>query len=118
MMQERASTGRIYIQNVDHRNTSYSPFDPVAAPARQSKPAGVWRCLPTKPLNDVNDENGEIASVRCPHSTRAPLKLWTSWKNPAILAVRALMPARLSGLPDSGCQTRRNGPSHAGHWRD
>jgi ribonucleoside-diphosphate reductase alpha chain len=32
MMQERASTGRIYIQNVDHCNT-HSPFDPVAASA-------------------------------------------------------------------------------------
>ncbi len=35
MMQERASTGRIYIQNVDHCNT-HSPFDPVVAPVRQS----------------------------------------------------------------------------------
>jgi len=35
MMQERASTGRIYIQNVDHCNTN-SPFDPKVAPIRQS----------------------------------------------------------------------------------
>lgn len=35
MMQERASTGRIYIQNVDHCNT-HSPFDPSKAPVRQS----------------------------------------------------------------------------------
>ncbi|MEN1226500.1 hypothetical protein AAIH20_36080, partial [Pseudomonas aeruginosa] len=35
MMQERASTGRIYIQNVDHCNT-HSPFDPAIAPVRQS----------------------------------------------------------------------------------
>ena len=35
LMQERASTGRIYIQNVDHCNT-HSPFDPLVAPVRQS----------------------------------------------------------------------------------
>lgn len=59
MMQERASTGRIYIQNVDHCNT-HSPFDPVVAPVRQSNLC-LEIALPTKPLNDVNDENGEIA---------------------------------------------------------
>lgn len=35
LMQERASTGRIYIQNVDHCNTN-SPFDSKVAPVRQS----------------------------------------------------------------------------------
>lgn len=35
LMQERASTGRIYIQNVDHCNT-HSAFNPEAAPVRQS----------------------------------------------------------------------------------
>lgn len=59
MMQERASTGRIYIQNVDHCNT-HSPFDPAIAPVRQSNLCPEI-ALPTKPLNDVNDENGEIA---------------------------------------------------------
>ena len=34
MMQERAGTGRIYIQNVDHCNT-HSPFDPSVAPVSQ-----------------------------------------------------------------------------------
>ncbi|WP_339366119.1 hypothetical protein, partial [Vallitalea maricola] len=33
--QERASTGRIYLQNVDHCNT-HSPFDPSKAAIRQS----------------------------------------------------------------------------------
>lgn len=59
MMQERASTGRIYIQNVDHCNT-HSPFDPQIAPVRQSNLC-LEIALPTKPLDDVNDENGEIA---------------------------------------------------------
>lgn len=59
MMQERASTGRIYIQNVDHCNT-HSPFNPKKAPVRQSNLC-LEIALPTKPLKDINDENGEIA---------------------------------------------------------
>ncbi|GAA0344579.1 ribonucleoside-diphosphate reductase subunit alpha [Bowmanella denitrificans] len=58
-MQERASTGRIYLQNVDHCNT-HSPFDPAVAPVRQSNLC-LEIALPTKPLEHVNDENGEIA---------------------------------------------------------
>jgi len=56
---ERASTGRIYIQNVDHCNT-HSPFDPSVAPVRQSNLC-LEIALPTKPLQHINDEEGEIA---------------------------------------------------------
>lgn len=59
LMQERASTGRIYIQNVDHCNT-HSPFDPTVAPVRQSNLC-LEIALPTKPLNNVESEEGEIA---------------------------------------------------------
>ena len=59
MMQERASTGRIYIQNVDHCNT-HSPFNPKKAPVRQSNLC-LEIALPTKPLKEINDPNGEIA---------------------------------------------------------
>ncbi len=59
MMQERASTGRIYIQNVDHCNT-HSPFNPKKAPIRQSNLC-LEIALPTKPLSHINDESGEIA---------------------------------------------------------
>ncbi|MGL5410091.1 MAG: ribonucleotide reductase N-terminal alpha domain-containing protein, partial [Shewanella sp.] len=59
MMQERASTGRIYIQNVDHCNT-HSPFDAKVAPIRQSNLC-LEIALPTKPLNNIDDPNGEIA---------------------------------------------------------
>ncbi|WP_333608015.1 class 1a ribonucleoside-diphosphate reductase subunit alpha [Arsukibacterium sp.] len=58
-MQERASTGRIYLQNVDHCNT-HSPFNPKLAPVRQSNLC-LEIALPTKPLEHVNDANGEIA---------------------------------------------------------
>ena len=59
MMQERASTGRIYIQNVDHCNT-HSPFNPKKAPVRQSNLC-LEIALPTKPLKEINDPDGEIA---------------------------------------------------------
>ena len=56
---ERSGTGRIYIQNVDHCNT-HSPFDPAVAPVRQSNLC-LEIALPTKPLNDIKDPDGEIA---------------------------------------------------------
>ncbi len=56
---ERASTGRIYIQNVDHCNT-HSPFDPSVAPVKQSNLC-LEIALPTKPLEHIHDEQGEIA---------------------------------------------------------
>ncbi|MBM7072681.1 ribonucleoside-diphosphate reductase subunit alpha [Shewanella sp. 202IG2-18] len=59
LMQERASTGRIYIQNVDHCNT-HSPFDSKVAPVRQSNLC-LEIALPTKPLSNIDDPNGEIA---------------------------------------------------------
>lgn len=58
LMQERASTGRIYIQNVDHCNT-HSSFIEDVAPVRMSNLCQEI-AIPTKPLNDVNDANGEI----------------------------------------------------------
>jgi len=57
--QERASTGRIYLQNVDHTNNN-SPFDKSKAPIRQSNLC-LEIALPTKPLSNINDEEGEIA---------------------------------------------------------
>lgn len=59
LAQERAQTGRIYIQNVDHCNT-HSPFDPKKAPIHQSNLC-LEIALPTKPLLSVEDPNGEIA---------------------------------------------------------
>ena len=50
LMQERASTGRIYIQNVDHCNT-HSPFDPEVAPVRQSNLC-LEIALPKYPLKN------------------------------------------------------------------
>src|SRR6056300_42987 len=58
-MEERKNTGRIYLMNVDHANT-HSSFDETIAPVKQSNLCCEID-LPTKALNDFNDEEGEIA---------------------------------------------------------
>ena len=58
-MKERANTGRIYLQNVDHCNT-HGAFDANLAPIKQSNLC-MEITLPTKPLYSVQDENGEVA---------------------------------------------------------
>ncbi|MDO4249356.1 MAG: class 1a ribonucleoside-diphosphate reductase subunit alpha, partial [Neisseria sp.] len=88
LMQERAGTGRIYIQNVDHCNT-HSPFDPKVAPVRQSNLC-LEIALPTKPLNDINDENGEIALCTLSAFNLGALESLDELEGLADLAVRAL----------------------------
>ena len=87
-MTERKDTGRIYLQNVDHAN-SHSSFKTELAPIRQSNLCCEID-LPTKPLNDINDPDGEIALC-----TLSAIN-WGSFRNPAdmqkacALAVRGL----------------------------
>ncbi|MEA9444768.1 class 1a ribonucleoside-diphosphate reductase subunit alpha [Candidatus Fukatsuia symbiotica] len=88
MMQERASTGRIYIQNVDHCNT-HSPFDPKVAPIRQSNLC-LEIALPTKPLNDISDEKGEIALCTLSAFNLGAIDHLDELKDLATLTVRAL----------------------------
>ncbi|BEV07585.1 class 1a ribonucleoside-diphosphate reductase subunit alpha [Methylophilus sp. DW102] len=88
MMQERAGTGRIYIQNVDHCNT-HSPFDPAVAPVRQSNLC-MEIALPTKPLNDINDTEGEIALCTLSAFNLGALESLDELEGLADLVVRAL----------------------------
>ncbi len=88
LMQERAGTGRIYIQNVDHCNT-HSPFDPKVAPVRQSNLC-MEIALPTKPLNDLRDEQGEIALCTLSAFNLGALESLEELGPLADLAVRAL----------------------------
>ncbi|WP_235461807.1 class 1a ribonucleoside-diphosphate reductase subunit alpha [Aeromonas australiensis] len=88
MMQERAGTGRIYIQNVDHCNT-HSPFDPGVAPVRQSNLC-LEIALPTKPLNNIDDENGEIALCTLSAFNLGAIDKLEDLEEMADLAVRAL----------------------------
>ena len=87
-MQERASTGRIYLQNVDHCNT-HSPFNSKVAPVRQSNLC-LEIALPTKPLNDVNDPNGEIALCTLSAFNLGAIDNLSELEELAELAVRAL----------------------------
>lgn len=86
--QERASTGRIYLQNVDHCNT-HSPFDQKVAPIRQSNLC-LEIALPTKPLNEINDENGEIALCTLSAFNLGAIESLDELEGLADLAVRAL----------------------------
>jgi ribonucleoside-diphosphate reductase alpha chain len=88
MMQERASTGRIYIQNVDHCNT-HSPFDASIAPIRQSNLC-MEIALPTKPLDNINDEEGEIALCTLSAVNLGKVESVSDIEEPAELIVRAL----------------------------
>lgn len=87
-MQERANTGRIYLQNVDHCNT-HSPFDPKVAPVRQSNLC-LEIALPTKPLEHVNDPEGEIALCTLSAFNLGAIESLDELEELADLAVRAL----------------------------
>ncbi|MGL5285119.1 MAG: class 1a ribonucleoside-diphosphate reductase subunit alpha, partial [Aeromonas sp.] len=88
MMQERAGTGRLYIQNVDHCNT-HSPFDPAVAPVRQSNLC-LEIALPTKPLNNIDDASGEIALCTLSAFNLGAIDKLDDLAEMADLAVRAL----------------------------
>ena len=88
MMQERASTGRIYVQNVDHCNT-HRPFNAEVAPVRQSNLC-LEIALPTKPLNNIDDPNGEIALCTLSALNLGAIKDLGELEGLADLAVRAL----------------------------
>lgn len=86
--QERSSTGRIYLQNVDHCNTN-SPFDSKQAPIRQSNLC-MEISLPTKPLNDINDPEGEIALCTLAAFNLGVINSLDELEGLSDLAVRAL----------------------------
>ncbi|MCM8533986.1 MAG: ribonucleoside-diphosphate reductase subunit alpha [Lentisphaeraceae bacterium] len=87
-MNERASTGRIYVQNVDHCNT-HSPFDSKVAPVRQSNLC-LEIALPTKPLESINDPEGEIALCTLSAFNLGAIDNLDELDELAELAVRAL----------------------------
>ena len=88
LMNERASTGRIYIQNVDHCNT-HSAFNPELAPIKQSNLC-LEVLLPTKPLNNINDGKGEISLCTLGAVNLGELEELDDLENLADLLVRGL----------------------------
>ena len=87
-IEERKNTGRIYLMNVDHANT-HSSFDEKLAPVHQSNLCCEID-LPTKPLNDFNDEEGEIALCTLSAINWGKINKVDDFKKPCELAVRGL----------------------------
>jgi ribonucleoside-diphosphate reductase alpha chain len=88
VMQERASTGRIYIQNVDHCNT-HSAFDASLAPIRQSNLC-LEVTLPTSPLEGINSCAGEVALCTLSAFNLGKINSLNELEGLATLIVRAL----------------------------
>jgi ribonucleoside-diphosphate reductase alpha chain len=87
-MQERKDTGRIYLMNVDHAN-DHSSFIAEEAPIRMSNLCCEID-LPTKPLEDIHDENGEISLCTLGAVNWGNIKEPSDFEKPAELLVRAL----------------------------
>ena len=87
-MQERKDTGRIYLMNVDHVN-SHGSFKPELAPIKMSNLC-LEVTLPTQPIVDVNDDQGEIALCTLSAINLGAIKDVKDFEKPCNLAVRAL----------------------------
>ena len=87
-MQERKDTGRIYLMNVDHVN-SHGSFKPELAPIKMSNLC-LEVTLPTQPIVDVNDDQGEIALCTLSAINLGMIKDVKDFEKPCMLAVRAL----------------------------
>lgn len=87
-MQERKDTGRIYLMNVDHAN-NHGSFKPELAPIRQSNLCCEIN-LPTKPLNSIDDDDGEIALCTLSAINWGVFRNPEEMENACTLAVRGL----------------------------
>lgn len=88
LLNERSSTGRIYVMNVDNVNL-HSAFNPKKAPIRQSNLC-MEITLPTKPLNSIEDENGEIALCTLSAINLGKIEKMSDFEEICDLVVRAL----------------------------
>jgi ribonucleoside-diphosphate reductase alpha chain len=87
-MQERKDTGRIYLMNVDHVN-DHGAFIKEKAPIRMSNLCAEVT-LPSKPLKDINDPDGEIPLCTLSAINWGLIKDPSDFEKPCDLAVRAL----------------------------
>ena len=87
-MEERKNTGRIYLQNVDNAN-EHGSFIPEVAPIRQSNLCAEID-LPTKPLKDLNDPEGEISLCTLSAINWGNIKSVSDFEKVCRLAVRGL----------------------------
>lgn len=87
-MQERKDTGRIYLMNVDHAN-DHGSFDVTKAPIKMSNLC-CEITLPTTPLKDIHDEQGEISLCTLAAINWGKIRKPQDFEKPCTLAVRAL----------------------------
>ena len=87
-MNERKNTGRIYLMNVDHAN-DHGSFKADVAPIRQSNLCCEIN-LPTKPLQHIFDEEGEISLCTLSAINWGNIKTPADFEKPCELAVRGL----------------------------
>lgn len=88
LMNERATTGRIYIQNIDLTN-EHSPFDETVAPIEQSNLCQEI-ALPSVPFEDVNGDEGLISLCTLAAINWGNFEKPEDMENACDLAVRAL----------------------------
>lgn len=87
-MQERAGTGRVYVMNVDHCNTHSAFLEKLATVYISNLCLEIT--LPTKPLNDVNSDEGEIALCTLSAFNLGAISDLSELEELADIAVRAL----------------------------
>jgi len=87
-IQERKDTGRIYLMNVDHCN-DHGSFIKEVAPIKMSNLCQEIT-LPTTPLKDINDDNGEISLCTLAAINWGKIRKPSDFEKPCTLAVRAL----------------------------
>jgi ribonucleoside-diphosphate reductase alpha chain len=87
-IKNRAETGRIYAMNVDNVNEQGS-FIPALAPTYMSNLC-CEVTLPTKPIYNVDDPNGEVATCILAAYNWGKIASPDDFKRPAELLVRAL----------------------------
>jgi len=85
LLKERAETGRIYIMNIDHCN-SHSSFKDKVSMSNLCQEI----TLPTTPIQDIHDEQGEIALCILSAVNVGALNDLSELENICDLSVRAL----------------------------
>ena len=85
LLKERAETGRIYIMNMDHAN-SHSSFKDKVSMSNLCQEI----TLPTTPIQDIHDEEGEIALCILSAVNVGALNDLSELENICDLSVRAL----------------------------
>ena len=108
LMKERAETGRIYIMNIDHCN-SHSSFN---VPVRMSNLCQEIT-LPTKPLNHIDDEEGEISLCILSAINIGKIRNMNEIPGLCDIAVRAL--DELIDYQGYPVKAAEKGQNHVGH---